>query len=94
MAKIKNWSDNFNELKSNSMNPVDYKYWKWAIEESKSKGTLQLNVRCYSLAKNEGGYEGPTKNGFIISINNKKDLEELQKFLNEAFDTAKGYFED
>ena len=94
MAKVKNWSDNFNELKSGKTDVTDYKYWKWAVEESKSRGTLQLNVRCYSTPKVEGGYEGPTKNGFIISINNKEDLEKLQKFLNEAFDSAKVYFED
>ena len=33
-----------------------------------NKGTLQINARCFTIAQKEGGYSGPSKNGFIIPI--------------------------
>lgn len=85
------WSDKFNVLKSGQTEPVNFKQWRWAIEESKTKGTLQLNIRLFSLPKTEGGYSGPTKNGFIIPINDLEELQSIKLFLKDAFEAAEKY---
>ena len=87
------WEDKFNVLLSQKMDIEDgTKEWRFAVEESKSKGTLQLNMRKFKKSIKEGGYEGPTSSGFIESINSIEDIEKLQKFFNECFEQAKTIF--
>jgi hypothetical protein len=88
-----NWDEKYNKLSEKKLEVEGNKEWRLAVEESKSKGTLQLNVRLFQKAKVEGGYEGPTKNGFINSINSKEDIENLQNIFNEFFDEAKKLFD-
>jgi len=85
------WQDNFNELYKTEFPLQNSKYFKFAIEEHKKKGTLQMNIRIFQHAKTEGGYEGPTKNGVTLAVTNKEDLEKLQKAFNDYFDKVKEY---
>lgn len=87
------WNDKYNTLSETKLEVEGNKEWRLAVEESKSKGTLQLNARLFQKAKVEGGYAGPTKNGFIEPINSKEDIEELQNLFNEFFDEAKKLFD-
>lgn len=80
------WADKFNVLSSKELQIEENKKWVFSIEEHKSKGTLQMNVREFKETPN---YEGPTKNGFIKSISNKEDIEKLQNSLNEFFEEVK-----
>lgn len=80
------WADKFNVLTSNELQIEENKTWKFAIEESKTKGTLQMNVREF---KTSATYEGPTKNGFIKGITCKEDVEKLQYAFNEFFEEVK-----
>lgn len=81
-----NWEDKYNILKQISFKTSDNKEWKFSLEEHKTKGTLQINARCWTTAKTEGGYSGPSKNGFIIPINSIEDLDKIkecfQNFVN------------
>lgn len=81
-----NWADKFNELQSNEVRIEENRFWKFTIEESKTKGTLQMNVREFKTSET---YEGPTKNGFIKSITSKEDIEKLQNGFNEFFEEIK-----
>lgn len=83
------WEDKFNTLVSSKLELPNNKEWRLAVEESKTKGTLQMNVRLFQKAKIEGGYEGPTKNGFIIEVNSIEDIENFQNSLNDFFDKTK-----
>lgn len=90
------WEDKFNTLVSSNVEIGETKEWKFALEESKSKGTLQINAREFKKAKVEGGYSGPGKNGFIIQINSEEDIENLRKVFtefNSFLDEAKKLFE-
>lgn len=80
------WADKFNVLVSKELQIEDNKVWKFAIEESKTKGTLQMNVREF---KSSETYEGPTKNGFIKGITSKEDIEKIQNSFNEFFEEIK-----
>lgn len=80
------WEDKFNVLASASVEIEEGREWKFAIEESKSKGTLQMNVREFKTTAN---YNGPTKNGFIKGITCKEDIEKLQEGFNRFFDDIK-----
>lgn len=81
-----NWQDKFNVLANNELTIEENKQWKFAIEESKTKGTLQMNVREFKTSET---YEGPTKNGFIKGITCKEDIEKLQEAFNNFFEEAK-----
>ena len=83
------WADNYNTIYTYEL-PVDEgKVWKFQLEEHKSKGTLNMNVRRFKKSIKEGGYEGPTKNGFMQIINSVEDIEKIQKAFNEYFDAIK-----
>ena len=83
------WADNFNVIYSIELPADEYKIWKFQLEEHKTKGTLHMNVRMFQKAKAEGGYEGPTKNGFMQQINSVEDIEKLQKTFNDYFEEVK-----
>ena len=87
------WKDKFNTLSESKLEIEGNREWKFALEESKTKGTLQLNVRLFQNAKTEGGYSGPTKNGFIVGISSKEDIEQLQNALNNFFEESKKIFD-
>lgn len=84
-----NWSDKYNVLVNSKLEIEGNKEWRFAVEESKTKSTLQMNVRLFQKPKTEGGYEGPTKNGFIIGINSIEDIENLQNAMNDFFEKSK-----
>ena len=92
MAEKKSWDDKFNQLITHKYEVADGKEWRMALEESKNKGTLNLNVRLFQKALKEGGYEGPTKNGFIIQVNSLDEIDSLQKQFNEFFEKSKNIF--
>ena len=81
------WEDNYNALFVEKL-PQEggKKEWRFTLEEHKTKGTMQMNVRLFSLAVKEGGYEGPTKNGFIQGITSKEDVDKLQATFNAYFE--------
>ena len=81
----KNWADNFSELFRDTLPSEGNKEWRFALEEHKTKGTMQMNVRKFQVAKNEGDYEGPTKNGFIEQIKTIEDVDALEKAFSEYF---------
>lgn len=83
------WNDKFNTLVSSKLELEGNKEWRFAVEENKTKGTLQMNLRIFQKAKIEGGYEGPTKNGFILGINSLEEVEDLQNALNDFFEKTK-----
>lgn len=71
------WADKFNTLKTFEIQASENKVWKCTVEEHKAKGTLQLNVRLWTIATKEGGYSGVTKNGFILPITSAEDLDKM-----------------
>lgn len=83
------WSDNFSELVKITLPAESNKEWRFILEEHKTKGSMNMNVRLFQNAKVEGGYEGPTKNGFIQQINSIEDVEKMQKTFNEYFEKIK-----
>lgn len=84
------WEDKFNVLKQICFKTDDNKEWKFSVEEHKQKGTLQLNARCFTIATKEGGYSGPSKNGFILPINSIEDLDKIQ----DCFSTFISFIDD
>lgn len=89
MAKT-NWGDNFSAIVDLRLPIEGGKEWKFALEEHKTKGTMQMNVRVFQNGTGkEGEYIGPTKNGFIIKINSKEDIEKLEKKFSEYFKQIK-----
>lgn len=91
MAGKTNWEDNFSELVKTTLKVDGNKEWRFALEEHKTKGTMQMNVRLWSLPQ-EGkadAYSGPTKNGFIVGIKTPEDIDNLQKAFNEYFEKIK-----
>lgn len=83
------WEDNYNPLFVDKLKLEDKKEWRFTLEEHKTKGTMQVNVRLFKLPAVEGGYEGPTKNGFILQINSVEELDNLQKAFNDYFEKVK-----
>jgi hypothetical protein len=81
------WEDNYNSLFTEKL-PIDdgKKEWRFTLEEHKTKGTMNMNVRIWSV---EGSYTGPTKSGFIQGIKTKDDVEVLQKKFNDYFEKVK-----
>jgi outer membrane protein assembly factor BamB len=90
-GKTGKWEDNFNKIVNLELPVEGNKVWKFTVEEHKTKGTMQMNVRLF---QNDNGkddaYVGPTKNGFIIKINTKEEFntfkETFIKYLNEVED--------
>ena len=86
------WKDNFNTIYEQKFDIADYKYWLFQLEEHKSKGTLHMNIRMFQKAKEEGQYEGPTKNGIMLQINSVEEINNFQNELNKFFDSIKDKF--
>jgi hypothetical protein len=86
-----NWEDNYSKIVDLRLPLDNNKEWKFTLEEHKTKGTMQMNVRLF---QNDNGkddaYVGPTKNGFIIKITSKEEFntfkETFIKYLNEVED--------
>ena len=83
------WDDNFNKLLQTTLPIDEFKEWRFTLEEHKTKGKMNMNVRIFQKAKTEGGYEGPTKSGFIFEIQSLEQIENLQKAFNEYFEKVK-----
>ncbi len=73
----KSWEDKYSILKNDEFRYSNEKNWKMQLEEDKTKGTLQLNVRCWTESTTENGYNGPSKNGFIIPITSEEDFNKI-----------------
>jgi len=87
MGKVE-WSDKFNPLVQKIL-IIANKEWKLTLEENKSKGTLQVNLREWSHATPTNEYDGPTKNGFIFKIKSLDDLNNLEELFKTFFTEAK-----
>jgi len=87
MAKT-NWEDKFNPLVQKILK-IENKDWKLTLEENKTKGTLQVNLREWAHATPTNEYEGPTKNGFIFKIKIIEDLNNLEEMFLKFFSEAK-----
>lgn len=86
MAKT-NWADNFSAIVDLRLPTESGKEWKFALEEHKTKGTMQMNVRLFQNGVGkEGEYVGPTKNGFVVKINNKEEFDAFKKMFIQYFD--------
>ena len=84
------WEDNFNPIFTEVLPQEDgKKEWRFTLEEHKTKGKMQMNIRLFSKAVTEGGYEGPTKNGFIQGVNSEEDVNKLQSSFNAYFEKVK-----
>lgn len=81
------WEDNFNSLFTKTL-PIEggKKEWRLTLEEHKTKGTMNMNIRIFQT---EGSYTGPTKNGFIIQANSLEEVEELEKAFLDYFEKVK-----
>jgi hypothetical protein len=86
MTNKVDWADKFNVIKSTSFKINENKEWKFTIEEHKQKGTLQINARCWTVSKKEGGYSGPSKSGFIIPINSVEDFDTIKECFQTFID--------
>lgn len=86
-----NWEDNYNKLVNQTLPVEGNKEWRFTLEEHRTKGTMQMNVRMFSLPKEDrpDAYSGPTKNGFIVPINSVEDIEKLEKAFSEYFKKIK-----
>ena len=80
------WQDNYNIVYQSEFPIDEIRTWKFALEEHKTRGTLQLNVRLFKKTEN---YDGPTKSGFIYPITSVKDLNDFQNALNDYFENVK-----
>lgn len=77
------WEDNFNALFTDKLEVEGgKKEWRFSLEEHKTKGTMQMNCRLWSIG---GSYEGPTKNGFIVGIKTIEDIDKLEQAFQEYF---------
>ena len=85
------WDDNFSAIISTKLPVEGNKEWRFVLEEHKTKGTMQMNVRLWQLPKpeKEDAYNGPTKNGFIEKITSLEDIEKLEKAFMEYFQKIK-----
>ncbi len=79
------WEDNFNPLIVKNIPIDDSREWRFVLEEHKTRGTMQINVRLWRISNKEGGYEGPTKNGFICKIQTEDDLNNLRDVFTNQF---------
>lgn len=80
------WDDNFNKLIEQKMTINDTKELKFSLEEHKTKGIMNMNIREF---KSTESYSGPTKNGFILNVQSLEQVEQLQKQLNDYFEKVK-----
>lgn len=80
------WDDNFNKLFEQKLSINDSKELRFALEEHKTKGTMNINVREF---KSNDSYSGPTKNGFIMNVQSLEQIEQLQKQFNDYFEKVK-----
>lgn len=80
------WEDNFNTLFENKLPVAENKEWRFALEEHKNKGTMNMNIREF---KTSATYSGPTKNGCIISVESLEQIEKYQKEFNDFFEKVK-----
>jgi len=87
MAKA-SWEEKFNALVQKNLK-IDNKDWKLTLEENKTKGTLQINLREWAHATETNAYEGPTKNGFIFKVKTIEDLKNLEEMFRTFFNEAK-----
>lgn len=88
------WADKYNSLIKKTLGVENNKEWRMNLEEHKTKGTLQMNVRLFQNAVEAGKYEGPTKNGFIIPVNSVEDIEKFQNSLNQFLEEVKNILQD
>lgn len=82
------WNDKFNKIVSKELSLEDAFEWRFALEENKQNGSIQLNLRQFQVATYEGAYEGPTKSGFVLKIKSKEEFEKFKNFINEALEEA------
>ena len=84
----KPWEDNFSKLVESNLQVAENKEWRFSVEEHTTKGTMQINFREFKSSTVEGGYNGPTKNGFIFRIQTKEDYDNFKEsvfnFLNKV----------
>lgn len=83
------WEDNYHKLIEQIIPIEGNKEWRFVLEEHKNKGTMQMNVRLWQKAREKGGYEGPTKNGFIQQIKTPDDITGLEEAFKIYFDKVK-----
>lgn len=83
------WQDNFNTLYQSELPIDDTRTWRFALEEHKERGTLQLNVRIFKKTEN---YDGPTKSGFVYPVSSIEEVNTLQVALNDYFEKVKSKF--
>lgn len=89
-GKAGNWEDNYNKIVNLELPVEGNKVWKFTVEEHKTKGTMQMNVRLWSNGSGkEGEYVGPTKNGFIVPIKTQEDVDKLEKTFADYFKKVK-----
>ena len=85
-----NWEDNYSKIVDLRLPLDNNKEWKFTLEEHKTKGTMQMNVRKWNNGSGkEGEYVGPSKNGFIEPITSLEDIEKLEKMFAEYFKKVK-----
>lgn len=80
--------DNFNVLFEHSLATAENKEMKFALMEKKSSGELKANIREFKTSET---YQGATKNGMLLNINTKEDIEKYQKQFNDYFEEMKKY---
>ena len=85
------WEDNYNIIFNTTIPIEGNKEWRLSVEEHKKSGKMQMNCRIFAKAKEEGGYEGPTKNGFIIPIKSAEDINNIEKMFSDYFQEVKKF---
>jgi hypothetical protein len=89
-GKSGNWEDNFSKIIDLRLAVDGNKEWKFTLEEHKTKGTMQMNVRQWNNGSGkEGEYIGPNKNGFIVQIKTSEDIDKLEKAFADYFKKIK-----
>lgn len=80
------WEDNFNKLIESSLKVDDSKTLKFVLEEHKTKGTMNINIREF---KETETYSGATKNGLMIKVESLEQINDYQKQFNDFFESIK-----
>ena len=88
----KKWNDKFNAIYESKTKLEDAFEWRIALEENVENGNLQINLRQFQIATYEGAYEGPTKSGFVLKIEDKKEFEKFKKFINDSLNEIEKRF--
>ncbi|MFW6007770.1 MAG: hypothetical protein ACOCP8_00785 [archaeon] len=76
------WTDNYSQLIEKKIPYGENKEWRFVLEEHKTKGTMQINVRLWKMTDN---YQGPTKNGFILQIKTPDDIDNIENIFTNQF---------